>query len=297
MNGNVDISNSGLDTGLGSTPSRKNRVLGYDMNLSFMFFVIGVLLLVIILIITTVMTKNIWLLLMTVLTILLFLPNIILGLKSMSRLITMISTGNRQDLRSLADAIFVEHHTLKIVRENTDGDIDNKVCVNGIKSSQRVIYLAKYPDSIPEYMAPIYLDPVACIAKAPGGKKITGLLKSYYHPDYWIPFTESRDTGYHTIKEAIKNKIRTMSIFVYPERRLVQRKRGVVYEFHTGIFKIAKELNIPIVPVVIEYLPIQYIMRSRTQHIWLGAPINPESHTIDEMMAKTHDFMVKYTKS
>lgn len=268
-----------MENGDIKSQSSLGKIPGYEMDMSYMFCVIGVILLLIILLIIVVYTQNLIILLVLLIIVLIFLPNIILGLKSIPRIIRGAISGTRTDYRHLADGIFQEWHSLEII---------------GSKPNRNVIYLAKYPDSFPEYLASQYLDPVVCIAKAPP-EPFKSMFRGYYNPQHWIPY-KSGQNSFEYIKSQIRDKIKTSSIFAYPEEH-VKKKRGVVFNFRSGLFKIAKELNIPIVPVVVEYLPIQYVAQPRTQHIWLGSPIDPSVNSIEEMMAKTHNFMLKYTKS
>ena len=101
----------------------------------------------------------------------------------------------------------------------------------------------------------------------------------------YIP-VPSKDSNYDDIKEQIREHIKTKSIFVYPE---MVKKRTDIYElceFRTGIFNIAKELNIPVVPVVIDHIKygIGGIIPSRRPcQIHIGRPytINDDDNTIN----------------
>ena len=108
--------------------------------------------------------------------------------------------------------------------------------------------------------------------------------------------------NYEPIKEMIKIEIeKGKNIMVYPEGKNNQNRKSQheIMEFRSGLFRIAKELGIDIVPVAIKqnhelgFLIIPF----KKVEIIVGEPIKTDTLSIEELKSKVKSFFVEKYKS
>lgn len=250
------------------------------MNTTLLYSLFIPLILLIIILILALVTRNIYIILLLGILILIFLPNIVVASQTTYNLARVVITKNYDLSRNLIDTVFAKWNTLKVV---------------GIKPNRNVMYLVKYPDSPIEYLAFKYFEPVSLLSKD------RGLVNSkidlgFVNPDNRILLPNDDKGYYDKTKEMIAHKIKSMSIYAYPESNPINgRLPDVVHPLRTGLFRIAKELNIPVVPVVIENIKRDYILQQRNQHIYIGQMISPYLK-LDEMVSLTTKFMEDHIK-
>lgn len=111
------------------------------------------------------------------------------------------------------------------------------------------IFLASYPATPLEYMAPCLLPFPVCFLTS---RRAEPLLRRVYKKEEYLVFNDSKRNNYAHLREEIKNRIGTMPMYVYVED---QSQR--IHDFHVGnmrkgMFYIAKELGVTITPIAID---------------------------------------------
>lgn len=251
------------------------------MDATHLIFVIAILIIIGLGLILFIVTKNIYVLLLTVILLLIFLPTIVAMSNIIKPAIRAMITGNKNLIKDMADEIFTNWHSLKIIGEKPKG---------------HVMYLVKYPDSPIEYLAYKFFEPVNIVSR---GTKILNkvggsMMDTVFNEEDYIPIYADQGGYYEKARDLIAQRIKSKSIYGYPESSdNNKRERGYVYPLRSGLFRIARELKIPVVPVVVEHLSRDVIMSQRTQHIYIGKAISPDT-PLDSMMQQTFDFMVKH---
>lgn len=252
------------------------------MDATHLIFVIAILIIIGLGLILFIIKKNIYILLLTVILVLIFLPSIVAITNLVKPAIRAITTGDHKYIKDIADEIFTNWHSLKIVGEKPKG---------------RVMYLVKYPDSPMEYLAYKFFEPVDIISRNisyMGNGFSSFAMGSVFKEEDYIPVDHRHGNYYEKTRDIIAQRIKSKSIYGYPESSdNNKRERGYVYPLRSGLFRIARELKIPVVPVVVEHLSRDVIMSQRTQHIYIGKAISADI-PLDSMMRQTFDFMVKH---
>ena len=167
-----------------------------------------------------------------------------------------------------------EYHTIA----NTIFGEKIKMDSNLDKNLKGVIYISNYRDNIMEYMIPGTFKNLYLVAKRFSQNDRLGKFANFiYHPDHNYLIVETEGGHYDSFKDKIKNLILAgFSIYVYPEG-LVKGERSHKYDlkpFRVGIFNIAKDFNIKIVPLVNDYVTIKHLQGKRYKQIQ-GEICNP----------------------
>jgi 1-acyl-sn-glycerol-3-phosphate acyltransferase len=115
------------------------------------------------------------------------------------------------------------------------------------------IYVANYPANYIEYLTHgLFCDKLCIVVHAPAIR----FLKFIYGNNHTIPVNLVDTGSFDKVQNQVKKKIEDgYSIFSYPERDF--RKRKHIYELcelRSGMFNIAKNLDITITPVCIDHI-------------------------------------------
>ena len=163
----------------------------------------------------------------------LFISNIILykSIVLTFLLITMFIFGNYDIYKSIGKIIF--KRTLSI------------------SSKTPTIIISNYPSDYLEYLIPGLFTNDTCIVAFKGAKKI---LENVFKEKIIYIDLDSKN-NFEIFQKEIKDKIdKGYNIYVYPEKTYYQRKD--VYDlqnFKSGIFHIAKKLNLTITPIICDH--------------------------------------------
>lgn len=135
------------------------------------------------------------------------------------------------------------------------------------------IIVANYPTDFTEYLLSGSLDCKTVLLIFKGGAKfvIPSMGKERV-----ISVDLDKKNNFGLLKEEIKKKVKEgYNIFAYPERDYHLRKNPYrLQNFRTGIFFIAKDLNLPIVPIV--YSHIDSVVRFPRSTVYIMDPITVE---------------------
>ena len=111
--------------------------------------------------------------------------------------------------------------------------------------------------------------------------------------DEYIFYNNNKNKNFDELKLKIQDKIKNMSILVFVEnyKRIKYTNNGrKVARLRTGIFTIAKELNIPITPLVIDRIHSSYgMVTEQPFRMIVGDTFDVTDPTIDAI--NTHKFM------
>lgn len=151
-----------------------------------------------------------------------------------------ILAGNKELYRSLVSNIFSKCFTL---RHN----------FNTIPSHP-TIFLSTYPITVLEYAIPSLIPRQICFLTSRRAEKA---LKLVYGPEEYLVFNDSKGNNYEYLREEIRKRIQTTSMFVY-----VEDKTQRIHDFHVGnmrkgMFHIAKELGVTITPLAVDGIIIE----------------------------------------
>jgi hypothetical protein len=154
------------------------------------------------------------------------------------------------------------------------------------------IYVANYPTNYIEYLTHgLFCDKLCVVVHGPAVK----ILKYIYGKEHTI----SVDKGsFDRVKKEIRDKMREgYSIFSYVEREYHDRKDVYdVCELRSGMFSIAKELNVTMTPVCIDHLDhIMGITNDTYFQIKVGDSFIVDN--IEEDMARVKKFFKEELKS
>ena len=145
------------------------------------------------------------------------------------------------------------------------------------------IIIANYPTDFLEYLLAGSLDCKTVLLIFKGGAKyvIPSMGKERV-----ISVDLDKKNNFSLLKNEIKNKVKEgYSIFAYPERDYHLRNDSYrLQNFRTGIFFIAKELNLPIVPIV--YSHIDSIVRFPVSKVYIMEPTTIRDKTDIEKIRK-----------
>jgi len=128
------------------------------------------------------------------------------------------------------------------------------------------IFVANYPITKIEYMISNIIPVDICLVAS---SKISFLLNFFYNKENFILANVSNKNSYNNVEKKIKNKIKTKSIFSYVENidgkkaskssKYIGRigsGKNQICQFRTGMFNIAKNNNLPITPIFIDYIVV-----------------------------------------
>lgn len=105
------------------------------------------------------------------------------------------------------------------------------------------------------YMAHMIIPHKFCLVLSNSNKNIVDRI---YEKDKLI-YVDNKKGNYQKIKEEIKDKVeKGYYIFCYIEDIAPEKRPYKIKKLRSGIFNIAKELNIPIVPMVTDSIPTFY---------------------------------------
>lgn len=111
--------------------------------------------------------------------------------------------------------------------------------------------------------------------------------------DDYIFYNNNKTKNFDELKTKIQDKIKNMSILVFVEnyKRIKYTNNGrKIARLRTGIFTIAKQLNIPITPLVIDRIHSSYgRVTEQPFRMIIGDTFNVTDPTMDAI--KTHKFM------
>lgn len=122
------------------------------------------------------------------------------------------------------------------------------------------IFMANYAADIVEYTAiGIFPRKTSWLVH----NSIGGFFKPFFGKDRIIPVDVRKKGTFDFIKKSVRNSVSNgYHVFAYPEKSYYTRE-GIysLNPFHTGLFKIAKDLGITITPVVIDHLTCEWPKR------------------------------------
>ena len=173
-----------------------------------------------------------------------FLHTIILTSYMTAKAFHLIGTGNYSIFQDMARALYHKFLNVEYIDDSRTDHLPHNV-----------IYVANYPADAIEYFSFGLFDNIIVVAKDTkdvrwGGGLLSGII---FQKGKYIP-VGSDESNYDQIKEQIRNHIKTKSIFVYPEIISTRRHIYELCPFRSGIFRISRELKIPIVPLVIDHI-------------------------------------------
>lgn len=116
------------------------------------------------------------------------------------------------------------------------------------------IFLSTYPTTVLEYTIPRLIPTRLCFLTS---RRAENVLKLVYDPEEYLVFNDSKSNNYEYLREKIRKRIQTISMFVY-----VEDKTQRLHDFHVGnmrkgMFYIAKELGITITPLAVDIMVIE----------------------------------------
>lgn len=168
----------------------------------------------------------------------LFFNKIIIIMTNLLSWIVKVNLGYCRDIetKKLAKTILMENLNFKQI---------------GKFPSIPTIYVANYPNTMLEYLAMRLIPGDVCGVAF--NSMVGRLIRFSGKEDKFMII--KKGNSFETLKEKIKEKINTMSVFAYVEN--VHAKYSKEYDvpiglpLRTGIIKIAKQLNIPITPIFV----------------------------------------------
>ena len=223
--------------------------------------------------------RNPGLIILFLIYLLLFYRTIVLGLRLIPSAIQLATTGDYTVFKEISRLIYPK--------------VDWTEKGNSIFAGEKVIYVVNYPGNCLEYFAFGLFENIMVVARDPDSMGWKGKLSGViFQKGNYIP-VDGCTGNYQKVKAQIKNHIQNKSIFVYPEKISTRRHQYDLGLFQSGIFRIASELGIRVVPIVIDHLRHQYgsIVRCPLQ-IHVGSPYTitengNEHETIHKWMAIT----------
>ena len=154
---------------------------------------------------------------------------------------------------------------------------------------QNTIFVANHPHNLVDYTAFKMLPmKVAIVA---GGLHF--LVNWSCEKGDYIFYNNNKNKNFNELKTKIQDKIKTMPILIFVENykmlHLTDKGRKVA-KLRTGIFSIAKELNIPITPLVIDRIHESWgRVTQQPFRMIVGDTFNVTDPKMDAI--KTHKFM------
>ena len=144
--------------------------------------------------------------------------------------------------------------------------------------TENTIYVANYPWNEIEYLAQRLIPGNVCGVAF--DSHVGGLIRLIGSEEDFIVLPYKKGSTYELLRDKIKSKIKTMSIFGYVENchlRLTNNEIGL--PLRSGLFEIAKELNITITPIFISHQEYKYgkISDRKTFRMEVG-----ETYTVDD---------------
>ena len=134
----------------------------------------------------------------------------------------------------------------------------------------KTIFVVNYPWNEMEYLAMRILPVDVCSIAT--SSWVGNLVKLSGNKDKFIMIDLKKGKNYDKLKDAISEKIKTMSLWCYVENchsRITKTKLGL--PLRSGIFNIAQNLNIPITPVYVSHLTFKNgILTNENFKIQLG---------------------------
>ena len=161
---------------------------------------------------------------------------------------------------------------LLVTRTDFINNFENKI------PNKNTIYVANYPWNEIEYLAQRLIPGNVC---GIAFDSIVGrLIRLTGSEEDFIVLPYKKGSTYELLRDKIKSKIKTMSIFGYVENchlRLTNNEIGL--PLRSGLFEIAKELNITITPIFISHQEYKYgkISDRKTFRMEVG-----ETYTVDD---------------
>lgn len=164
--------------------------------------------------------------------------------------------------------------TNNILVRKTDfiNNFENKI------PNKNTIYVANYPWNEIEYLAQRLIPGNVCGVAF--DSFVGRLIRLTGSEEDFIVLPYKKGSTYELLRDKIKSKIKTMSIFGYVENchlRLTNNEIGL--PLRSGLFEIAKELNITITPIFISHQEYKYgkISDRKTFRMEVG-----ETYTVDD---------------
>ena len=121
--------------------------------------------------------------------------------------------------------------------------------IHGHLGLNREIVLLNYPANFVEYMAILHMLPASILANPP----LSNLVSTFIGKEHIITCVPH---CFESVRCAVDKTIRAnRRVIVYPERGFTRRPNPwtIVGEYRTGIFKIAKMLQIPLRPICVTH--------------------------------------------
>jgi len=161
---------------------------------------------------------------------------------------------------------------LLVTRTDFINNFENKI------PNKNTIYVANYPWNEIEYLAQRLIPGNVCGVAF--DSFVGRLIRLTGSEEDFIVLPYKKGSTYELLRDKIKSKIKTMSIFGYVENchlRLTNNEIGL--PLRSGLFEIAKELNITITPIFISHQEYKYgkISDRKTFRMEVG-----ETYTVDD---------------
>jgi hypothetical protein len=209
------------------------REKGYDMDYVELYWVLLMIVVTIICIRTKNTRKK---LVMPVLALLVFFPPFIFIILTFGILLT----GKKELHRANVKTLFRNYLRPKFLGYNLP--------------SHPTIIIANYPSTYIEYLANYLLSNNICMLLYKGSVIQSKITKYFYEEDQ-ILFV-GRGSKFAETQEKVKAKIaRGYTVLVYAEKKFYQRRTKYdISTLHSGIFSIARNISVPITPVVFDHI-------------------------------------------
>jgi hypothetical protein len=159
-------------------------------------------------------------------------------------------------------------------------------------STVPTIYIANYPENYIEYMTHGLITDKLCVLAV--ANTATKILKFVYGEDHAI---YNYTGNFDKLKEAVRKKINEgYSIFCYSERNHYDRKNEYdLCEFRTGMFHIAKSLNVSVTPICVDHISHTFgILDDTIFKIHIGDSFYVTD--VDKDIKSTHSFLKRELK-
>jgi hypothetical protein len=153
---------------------------------------------------------------------------------------TMLKLGYDRDIETKKLCNFIiKQNNLKII-----DNFDTKL------PKIKTIFVVNYPHCELEYLIMRMLPIDVCGVAT--DSTVGNLMKLSGNEDKFIMIKLHKQSNYNLLKQEIKEKIKTMSIWAYAENILKRYDPSrIALPIRTGLFAISNELNIPITPVYV----------------------------------------------
>ena len=154
----------------------------------------------------------------------------------------------------------------------------NYLEIDGKTPETPVIFLSNYPDQAIEYLLFGLLgDKITVVSR--DTKDLNSLNKFLLSPvfrkDNHIPVPE-KGGSYQASLESIAEHIKTRSIFIHPEADPVNHQRHKLNPLRSGIFKIAEQLGVAVVPLIWSNLN----PKSKKHYLFVGNQIKGSAENL-----------------